>query len=63
MRASLEGLVALIREAHQEPFEARICVDTAPLLERSYEASSKVFTILDTVFASVLNLGEQTTVA
>jgi flagellar hook-associated protein 1 FlgK len=33
------------------------------LLERSYEASSKVFTILDTVFASVLNLGEQTTVA
>jgi flagellar hook-associated protein 1 FlgK len=33
------------------------------LLERSYEASSKVFTILDTIFASVLNLGEQTTVA
>jgi flagellar hook-associated protein 1 FlgK len=32
------------------------------LLERSYEASSKVFTILDTVFASVLNLGEETTV-
>jgi flagellar hook-associated protein 1 FlgK len=33
------------------------------LLERSYQASSKVFTILDTIFASVLNLGEQTTVA
>jgi flagellar hook-associated protein 1 FlgK len=33
------------------------------LLERSYEASSKVFTILDTVFASVLNLGEETTVS
>jgi flagellar hook-associated protein 1 FlgK len=32
-------------------------------LERAYEASSKVFTILDTIFASVLNLGEQTTVA
>ncbi|AXC10414.1 Flagellar hook-associated protein FlgK [Acidisarcina polymorpha] len=36
---------------------------TLSLLERSYEASSKVFTILDTVFASALNLGEQTTVA
>lgn len=33
------------------------------LLERSYQASSKVFSILDTVFASVLNLGEETTVA
>jgi flagellar hook-associated protein 1 FlgK len=32
------------------------------ILERSYEASSKVFTILDTIFASVLNLGEETTV-
>jgi len=36
MRASLERLVGLIREEHEEPFEARICVDTAPLLERSY---------------------------
>ncbi len=33
------------------------------LTERAYEASSKVFTILDTVFASALNLGEQTTVS
>jgi flagellar hook-associated protein 1 len=33
------------------------------LLERSYEASSKVFTILDTIFASVLNLGVEATVA
>jgi flagellar hook-associated protein 1 FlgK len=33
------------------------------LLERSYQASSKVFTILDTIFASVLNLGEETTVS
>ena len=33
------------------------------LLERSYQAASKVFTILDTIFASALNLGEQSTVA
>jgi flagellar hook-associated protein 1 FlgK len=32
-------------------------------IERSYEAASKVFTILDTVMASVLNLGEATTVS
>jgi flagellar hook-associated protein 1 FlgK len=32
------------------------------LLERAYEASSKVFTILDTVFASALNLGDETAV-
>jgi flagellar hook-associated protein 1 FlgK len=33
------------------------------LLERSYQASSKVFTILDSLFASALNLGEETTVS
>lgn len=33
------------------------------LLERSYQASSQLFTILDTVFASALNLGEAATVA
>lgn len=33
------------------------------LLERSYEAASKVFTILDSIFASALNLGEEATVA
>lgn len=32
-------------------------------LERSYQAASKVFTILNTIMASVLNLGVQTTVA
>ena len=26
----------MIRAAHGEPLEAKICVDTAPLLERSY---------------------------
>jgi len=31
--------------------------------ERSYEAASKLFTIIDEVLASVLNLGEQTTVS
>jgi epoxyqueuosine reductase len=36
MRASLERLVGMLQEAHGQPFEARICVDTAPLLERSY---------------------------
>lgn len=36
MRRSLEQLVDLIRERHGEPFESRICVDTAPLLERTY---------------------------
>jgi flagellar hook-associated protein 1 len=32
-------------------------------LERSYEAASKVFTMLDTIMASALNLGETTTVS
>jgi flagellar hook-associated protein 1 FlgK len=32
-------------------------------LERSYEAASKVFTMLDAIMASALNLGEQTTVS
>jgi len=36
MRTGLERLLAMIRAAHGEPFEAKICVDTAPLLERSY---------------------------
>ena len=33
------------------------------LYERSYEAASKVFTIVDELMASALNLGEETTVA
>ncbi len=36
MRASLKRLLGMIRDAHTEPFEAKICIDTAPLLERSY---------------------------
>ncbi len=36
MRRSLEALVAKIAAAHGMPFQSRICVDTAPLLERSY---------------------------
>jgi epoxyqueuosine reductase len=36
VRQGLERLEAAIRERAGEPVEARICVDTAPLLERSY---------------------------
>jgi epoxyqueuosine reductase len=36
MRAGLEDLAGRIAELHGEPFEWKICVDTAPLLERSY---------------------------
>jgi flagellar hook-associated protein FlgK len=32
-------------------------------LERSYQAASQVFSLLDTIMASVLNLGEQSTVS
>jgi flagellar hook-associated protein 1 FlgK len=32
-------------------------------LERSYQAASKVFSVLNTIMASALNLGEQTTVS
>ena len=36
LRTGLTNLVARIAEAHGEPFYSKICVDTAPLLERSY---------------------------
>ena len=36
MRCSLERLDALIRERTSPDMESKICVDTAPLLERSY---------------------------
>jgi len=36
MRRGLERLVERLRDAGIGPFEWRICVDTAPLLERSY---------------------------
>jgi flagellar hook-associated protein 1 FlgK len=32
-------------------------------LERSYQAASQVFTMLNTIMASVLNLGEESTVS
>lgn len=36
MRRDLEQLVQRITEVHGEPFDWKICVDTTPLLERSY---------------------------
>ena len=36
MRHGLRMLVAEIAKIHPEPFQSKICVDTAPLLERSY---------------------------
>jgi epoxyqueuosine reductase len=36
LREKLEKFIGLLGERHSEPFEYRICVDTAPLLERSY---------------------------
>jgi len=36
LRQGLETLVSKIAALHGEPFSWRICVDTAPLLERSY---------------------------
>ncbi len=36
LREGLERLREKIADAHGQPFESRICVDTAPLLERSY---------------------------
>jgi epoxyqueuosine reductase len=36
LRRGLERLLERIAETHGEPFASRICVDTAPLLERSY---------------------------
>ncbi len=36
MRDQLERVAARLREESPDPFESRICVDTAPLLERTY---------------------------
>jgi epoxyqueuosine reductase len=36
LRGAVETLVQLIRQEHTAGFEWKICVDTAPLLERSY---------------------------
>jgi epoxyqueuosine reductase len=40
LRTSLEELMARLQQIHGEPFSYRICVDTAPLLERSYARSA-----------------------
>ena len=40
MRRGLEQLVSRIAELHAEPFDWKICVDTAPLLERSYAGAA-----------------------
>lgn len=40
LRQGLELLVLRILELHGEPFDWKICVDTAPLLERSYARSA-----------------------
>jgi epoxyqueuosine reductase len=36
MRSRLERLDAMLRETSDAPYKSKICVDTAPLLERSY---------------------------
>jgi epoxyqueuosine reductase len=36
LRDGLERVIERLRAAHPEPFEARICIDTAPMLERTY---------------------------
>lgn len=36
MRARLQQMVARMQESEPAPFDTKICVDTAPLLERSY---------------------------
>lgn len=40
LRSGLELFVQRLRDVHPEPFEWKICVDTAPLLERSYARSA-----------------------
>ena len=40
MRSSLQTLVANIAEVYPQPFQSRICVDSAPLLERSYAGAA-----------------------
>jgi epoxyqueuosine reductase len=36
IRDGLERVAARLKSLHPEPFDSRICVDTAPILERSY---------------------------
>ncbi len=42
VRAKLLTLVQRMRQTVEEPFEARVCVDTAPVLEREWAAAAGV---------------------
>lgn len=42
MRKKLHGLVDALRQELDEPFAARVCVDTAPILEREWAAAAGV---------------------
>jgi len=42
VREMLEGLVARVRQALAEPFEARICVDTSAIIERELAAMAGI---------------------
>lgn len=64
LRRRLEALIAALREAVAEPFEARACVDTAPILERDLAAAAglgwigKNTLLLHESLGSFLFLGE-----
>lgn len=42
VRERLRSLVARMRDAIDEPFEARVCVDTAPVVEREWAAQAGI---------------------
>lgn len=64
MKKKLRRVVGRLREAVPEPFAARICVDTAPLLEREFAAAAgigwigKNTMVLDHELGSYFFLGE-----
>lgn len=67
LRRRLAALVERMRAEIDEPFEARICVDTAPLLERELAAAAglgwigKNTLVIDPALGSFLFLGEVVT--
>lgn len=67
LRRRLAALVERMRLEFDEPFEARICVDTAPLLERELAAAAglgwigKNTLVIDPALGSFLFLGEVVT--